>query len=122
MAEPSFETSGRGAVGGGGIKAASKAFLQASPNLACFVQAFPNKALVILWDFNGLQGQKTKRFRLQIFSSRPPHFSRILDAVAPVSAVARRRASGASPPAAGGVCDVRNGRVHGGGVFRIDGI
>jgi hypothetical protein len=34
----------RGAVGGGGIKAASKAFLQAFPNLACFCPSFSKQS------------------------------------------------------------------------------
>jgi hypothetical protein len=39
----------RGRERGGGIKAVPQAFLQ----------AFPNKALAVLWDFKGLQASKT---------------------------------------------------------------
>ena len=39
------------------------------------VQAFPKKALAVLWYFKGLQGFQIKEIRFQIFSSRSPLFS-----------------------------------------------
>jgi len=51
---------------GGGIKAASKLFWQAFPNLGQFCPRI-SKALAVLWDSKGLQGSKPKRSNLQIF-------------------------------------------------------
>src|SRR5271155_3091001 len=40
----------------GGIKAPSKPFSKLFQNSRVWLQAFPNKALAVLWDFKGLQG------------------------------------------------------------------
>jgi hypothetical protein len=60
-------------------KGALQAFFQAFPKLACFVQAFPNKVLAVLWNFKGLQGFQTSFDGFQIFHSGcplRPHFGR----------------------------------------------
>src|SRR5271155_2701253 len=63
---------------GGGIKAPSKSFSELLQNSRVLLQAFPNKALVVLWDFNGLQVFQTPLDAFQIFRLRPPPFGRIL--------------------------------------------
>src|SRR5580658_1526745 len=57
---------------GGGIKAASKPFSKLLQNSRVLLQAFPNKALAVLWDFKGLQGFQTSFDAFQIFRLRPP--------------------------------------------------
>jgi hypothetical protein len=42
------------------------------------LQAFPNKSLAVLWDFNGLQVFQTPFDAFQIFRLRSPAFGRIL--------------------------------------------
>src|ERR1700688_3994391 len=71
----------------------SKLFAKPFQKQRVSLQAFPKKALAVLWDFNELQGLQTQSVRLQIFSSRRPPFSLVPDAVAPHSAVSRRGAS-----------------------------
>jgi hypothetical protein len=71
----------------------SKLFAKPFQKQRVFLQAFPKKALVVLWDFNELQGLQTQMVRLQIFSSRRPPFSLAPDAVAPHFAASRRGAS-----------------------------
>jgi hypothetical protein len=63
---------------GGGIKAPSKAFSKLLQNSRVLLQAFPNKSLAVLWDFNGLQVFQTPFDAFQIFRLRPPAFGRIL--------------------------------------------
>jgi hypothetical protein len=65
-------------VNGGGIKAPSKPFSKLLQNSRVLLQVFPNKALAVLRDFNGLQGFKTSFDALQIFRLGPPPFGRIL--------------------------------------------
>jgi hypothetical protein len=67
-----------GGADGGGIRAPSKPFSKLLQNSRVLLQAFPNKALAVLWDFKGLQGFQTSFDALQIFASgRPfrPHFA-----------------------------------------------
>jgi hypothetical protein len=52
---------------GGGIKAPSKPFSKLLQNSRVLLQAFPNKALAVLWDFKGLQGFQTTFDAFQIF-------------------------------------------------------
>jgi hypothetical protein len=54
-----FETGATGGSKGGRTKAASKLFCKLFQIQAVFVQAFPNKALAVLWDFKELQASKT---------------------------------------------------------------
>ena len=63
---------------GGGIKAPSKPFSKLLQNSRVSLQAFPNKALAVLWDFKGLQGFQTSFDAFQIFRLQPPPFGRIL--------------------------------------------
>ena len=112
-AEPSFETSGRGAVGGGGIKAASKAFLQAFPNLACFCPSFSKQSFGHFVGFQWVTRAKNQKVPPPNFfvptASFQPYFRRR-------PAVSRvRTANGVQcgQLAVGGVCDAQNGRVHG---------
>ena len=63
---------------GGGIKAPSKPFSKLLQNSRVLLQAFPNKALAVLWDFKGLQGFQTSFDAFQIFRLGPPPFGRIL--------------------------------------------
>ena len=63
---------------GGGIKAPSKPFSKLLQNSRVLLQAFPNKSLAVLWDFNGLQVFQTPFDAFQIFRLRPPPFGRIL--------------------------------------------
>ena len=63
---------------GGGIKAPSKSFSKLLQNSRVLLQAFPNKALAVLWDFKGLQGFQTSFDAFQIFRLGPPPFGRIL--------------------------------------------
>ena len=63
---------------GGGIKAPSKPFSKLLQNSRVSLQAFPNKALAVLWDFKGLQGFQTSIDAFQIFRPGPPPFGRIL--------------------------------------------
>ena len=63
---------------GGGIKAPSKPFSKLLQNSRVLLQAFPNKSLVVLWDFRGLQGFQTPIDAFQIFRLGPPPFGRIL--------------------------------------------
>src|SRR3984957_10428991 len=57
---------------GGGIKAPSKPFSKLLQNSRVLLQAFPNKSLAVLWDFNGLQGLQTAFDGFQIFRLQPP--------------------------------------------------
>jgi hypothetical protein len=66
------------------------------PKLSCklfqiqhvFVQAFPKKALAVLWNFNALQGPKNEKGILsKLFRRLRPPFSLIADVVAPYSAI-----------------------------------
>jgi hypothetical protein len=102
----------RGAVGGGGIKAASKAFLQAFPNLACFCPSFSKQSFGHFVGFQWVARAKNQKGSDSKFF-RP---SRLLLAV--FSALSRPLPPTSSP--LGGVCDARNGRVHCGGVIRIE--
>ena len=70
----------------GEIMAGSKLFSKLFQISRVFLQAFPKKALVVLWNFKGLQGFQTQRVPFQIFSSRPPPFGLAPNAVAPHSA------------------------------------
>jgi hypothetical protein len=63
---------------GGGIKAPSKPFSKLLQNPRVLLQAFPNKALAVLWDFKGLQGFQTSFDAFQIFRLGVPPFGRIL--------------------------------------------
>jgi hypothetical protein len=63
---------------GGGIKAPSQPFSKLLQNSRVSLQAFPNKALAVLWDFKGLQGFQTAFDAFQIFRLGPPPFGRIL--------------------------------------------
>ena len=56
---------------------------------ACFRQAFPKKALAVLWDFKGLQVSQAIKYRFQIFRPRRPSFAHIPDAPTPHSAARR---------------------------------
>src|SRR5271168_1240734 len=56
---------------GGGIKAPSKPFSKLLQNSRVLLQAFPNKALAVLWDFKGLQGFQTSFDAFQIFRLGP---------------------------------------------------
>jgi hypothetical protein len=76
-------------AGSGGIKATPKLSCKLFQIQRVFVQAFPKKALAVLWNFNALQGPQIKRFHLQTFSALRPPFSLIPDVVAPYSAVPR---------------------------------
>jgi hypothetical protein len=67
-----------GGANGGGIKAPSKPFSKLLQNSRVLLQAFPNKALAVLWDFKGLQGLQTSFDAFQIFRLGPPPFGRIL--------------------------------------------
>ncbi|MFZ2107745.1 MAG: hypothetical protein WAV18_20590 [Roseiarcus sp.] len=58
-----------------------------------FVQAFPNKALAVLWDFKGLQASKSPSDISPNFCGFSPFFSRIPNAAAPHSAASRRMGS-----------------------------
>jgi hypothetical protein len=66
-----------GGAEGGGIRAPSQAFSKLLQNSRVSLQAFPNKALAVLWDFKGLQGFQTSFDAFQIFRLRPPAFGRI---------------------------------------------
>jgi hypothetical protein len=70
---------------GGGIKAPSKPFSKLLQNSRVLLQAFPNKSLEVLWDFNGLQVLQTPFDAFQIFSPPAarfrPHLAWIYDAV-----------------------------------------
>ena len=65
----------------GGIKAPSKPFSKLLQNSRVLLQAFPNKSLAVLWNFNGLQVFQTPFDAFQIFRLRPPVFGRILPLV-----------------------------------------
>src|SRR5277367_5605595 len=58
----------------------SKLFAKPFQKQRVSLQAFPKKALVVLWDFNELQGLQIQSVRLQIFSPRRPPFSLVPDA------------------------------------------
>jgi hypothetical protein len=58
-----------------------------------FVQAFPNKALAVLWDFKELQASKSQSDVSPNFCGLAPFFSRIPNAAAPHSAASRRMGS-----------------------------
>src|SRR6202050_2536592 len=62
---------------GGGIKAPSKPFSKLLQNSRVLLQAFPNKSLAVLWDFNGLQVFQTPFDAFQIFRLGSPPFCRI---------------------------------------------
>jgi hypothetical protein len=55
---------------------------------AVFLQAFPKKALVVLWDFKGLQASKPSDDVSPNFSPLVPSFPPIPAAAAPHSAAA----------------------------------
>ena len=57
---------------------APKPFSKLLQNSRVLLQAFPNKSLAVLWDFNGLQGFQTYFDAFQNFCFGPPPFSRIL--------------------------------------------
>src|ERR1700735_1452207 len=63
---------------GGGIKPPSKPFSKLLQNSRVLLQAFPNKSMAVLWDFNGLQVFQTSFDAFQIFRLGPPAFGRIL--------------------------------------------
>src|SRR5271163_4130669 len=63
---------------GGGIKAPSKPSSKLLQKSRVLLQAFPNKSLAVLWDFNGLQVFQTPFDAFQIFRLRPPASGRIL--------------------------------------------
>jgi hypothetical protein len=69
-----------GSGGGGGIKTASKPFSKLFQISGCFRQAFPKKALAVLWDSKGLQGSQAIKSAFQIFRPRRPPFAHIPDA------------------------------------------
>src|SRR5271155_5508871 len=64
-----------GSGGGGGIKAASKPFSKLFQISGCFRQAFPKKALAVLWDFKGLQGFVGHKVPLSKFFPPPASLS-----------------------------------------------
>src|ERR1700688_5130236 len=68
-------------AGSGGIKATPKLSCKLFQIQRVFVQAFPKKALAVLWNFNALQGPQIKRFHLQTFSALRPPFSLIRERV-----------------------------------------
>jgi hypothetical protein len=70
-------------------RAASKPFSKLFQISGCFRQAFPKKALAVLWDFKGLQGSQAIKYRFPNFSPRRPPFAHIPDAPAPHSAARR---------------------------------
>jgi hypothetical protein len=84
------------------------------------LQGFPNKALAVLWDFNGLQGQKTKMIRVQIYSPHRPPFSLIPGDITPYSASSPRAGSRALRGFAGDCIAGERERVHGSG-FGVSG-
>ncbi len=88
-------------------KGASKLFLQAFPNPACFPPSFSKKALVVLCDFRGLQGSQTKSVLSKFFLRHRPPFDRVLGVIAPHSTGSR--SVGASAICVAG----ERGRVHG---------
>src|SRR5277367_4199821 len=57
---------------GGGIKAPSKPFSKLLQNSRVSLQAFPNKALAVLWDFKGLQGFQRPLILSKFFASSRP--------------------------------------------------
>jgi hypothetical protein len=62
-------------VGGaddGGIRARSKPFSKLLQNSRVLLQAFPNKALAVLWDFKGLQGFQMPFMLSKFFASGRP--------------------------------------------------
>src|SRR5271170_3799323 len=67
-------------------KGAHQTFFKLLQNSRVLLQAFPKKALAVLWDLKGLQGFQTSFDGFQIFLRRPPLFGRILDAAGPHSA------------------------------------
>jgi hypothetical protein len=73
-------------AGSGGIKATPKLSCKLFQIQRVFVQAFPKKALAVLWNFNALQGTQIKRFHSKLFQRRRPPFSLFPDVVAPDSA------------------------------------
>ena len=58
-------------------RAPSKPFSKLLQNSRVLLQAFPKKALAVLWDFKGLQGFQTSFDAFQIFRLQPPSFGRI---------------------------------------------
>src|SRR5271168_4175417 len=67
-------------AGSGGIKATPKLSCKLFQIQRVFVQAFPKKALAVLWNFNALQGPQIKRVPSPNFfgasSSFQPHSRR----------------------------------------------
>jgi hypothetical protein len=61
--------------------------------VACGVNDIIAKALVVLWDFKGLQASKTQSARTPNFLPLPPPFNRIPDAAPPHSATSPRNGS-----------------------------
>jgi hypothetical protein len=67
-----------GGAGGGGIRAPSKPFSKLLQNSRVLLQAFPNKALAVLWDFKGYKGSKRPLMLSKFFASGRhfrPHFA-----------------------------------------------
>ena len=92
-------------AGSGGIKATPKLSCKLFQIQRVFVQAFPKKALAVLWNFNALQGPQIKRFHSKLFQRRRPPFSLVPDVVAPhpqAHAVAERVQRFAGDCVAGG--------------------
>jgi hypothetical protein len=56
----------REGTGSGEIKADLQVISKLFQISACFLQTYPNKALAVLWDFNGLQGFQTECVDFQI--------------------------------------------------------
>jgi hypothetical protein len=76
--------------------------------------------LVVLCDFKGLQDFQTTFGGFQIFSSLSPPFSRILDPARPHSVAPRGMGSSALSRSRAFVLQECRGRVHDGGVIRIE--
>jgi hypothetical protein len=75
--------------------------------------------LAVLWNFKGLQAQKTTFDISPNLLWFPPPFRRIPDAAAPCSAVSHRMGSEPDGPPRVFVLQRGSGRVHGGEVIRI---
>jgi len=105
---------------GGGIKAPSKPFSKLLQNSRVLLQAFPNKALAVLWDFKGLQGLLPTIEDFPNFSPSPvpfrPHFGRRRTAFRQRSGMGSRAFSGPR----GFTEQLGKGRVHGSAVIRME--
>jgi hypothetical protein len=80
------------------------------------LQGFPNKSLAVLWDFNGLQGLKTKMIRVQIYSPHQSPFSLIPGEIAPHSTASPRAGSRALRGLPAIVLEESGGAFMGGGL------